>query len=159
MVAQVTAEHPATLPAPAAARNRRRFAAAVAGGGVGLLSGMIGLGGAEFRLPLIGVFGLLALQAVIIDRAMSLLVVATALPARLIGVPIENHAQLDVLVNLPAGSLAGAYLGATWATRMTTRTLHRVLAILLVLIAAALLATHLGQVHPRRQNRRTPNRR
>ena len=55
---------------------------------MGLLGGMIGLGGAEFRLPLlIGLFGFLALQAVILNKAMSLLVVLTALPARLVGCP------------------------------------------------------------------------
>jgi hypothetical protein len=44
-----------------------------AGAGVGVLGGLISLGGAEFRLPpLIGVFGFLALQAVIMNKAMSL---------------------------------------------------------------------------------------
>ena len=48
---------------------------------------MIGLGGAEFRLPLlIGVFGFVALQAVIVNKALSLVVVTVALPARLFGV-------------------------------------------------------------------------
>jgi hypothetical protein len=38
---------------------------------LGLLGGMIGLGGAEFRLPLlIGLFGFVALQAVILNKAM-----------------------------------------------------------------------------------------
>jgi hypothetical protein len=46
-------------------------AAFIAGAAVGLLGGMIGLGGAEFRLPLlIGLFGFLALQAVIMNKAM-----------------------------------------------------------------------------------------
>lgn len=131
-------------------RNRRWLIAVVAGAGVGLLGGMIGLGGAEFRLPLlIGVFGFVALQAVIVNKALSLLVVATALPARLLAVPIDELApHWTIVVNLLAGSLVGAYLGATWATRMATRTLYRVLAVLLVLIAAALVATHLGQVQP-----------
>lgn len=41
------------------------------------------LGGAEFRLPLlIGLSGFLALQAVTLNKAMSLVVVATALAAR-----------------------------------------------------------------------------
>ena len=58
---------------------------------VGLLGGMIGLGGAEFRLPLlIGVFGFVALQAVVMNKAMSLLVVLTALPARLAAVPLVD---------------------------------------------------------------------
>ncbi|KGN31280.1 hypothetical protein N802_04120 [Knoellia sinensis KCTC 19936] len=111
---------------------------------------MIGLGGAEFRLPLlIGVFGFLALQAVILNKAMSLLVVATALPARLVAVPLDQLApHWPIVVNLLTGSLLGAYLGAGWATRMANRTLYRVLAILLILIAAALLTTHLGDVHP-----------
>jgi hypothetical protein len=53
-------------------------AAFAAGAGVGVLGGLIGLGGAEFRLPLlIGVFGFLALQAVIMNKAMSLIVVLT----------------------------------------------------------------------------------
>jgi uncharacterized protein len=39
---------------------------------------MIGLGGAEFRLPLlIGLFGFVTLQTVIVNRAMSLAVVLT----------------------------------------------------------------------------------
>jgi uncharacterized protein len=54
----------------------------VAGAAVGLLGGMIGLGGAEFRLPLlIGVFGFVALQAVVLNKAMSLLVVLSAMAA------------------------------------------------------------------------------
>lgn len=48
------------------------------------------------------------------------------------------------MVNLLAGSVVGAWLGATWATRMRSATLYRVLAGLLVLIAAALAAHHLG---------------
>ena len=91
-------------------RNRRWPIAVVAGAGVGLLGGMIGLGGAEFRLPLlIGVFGFVALQAVIVNKALSLLVVATALPARLLAVPIDELApHWTIVVNLLAGSLVGA---------------------------------------------------
>jgi uncharacterized membrane protein YfcA len=40
------------------------------GASVGVLGGMIGLGGAEFRLPLlIGLFGFAALSAVILNKA------------------------------------------------------------------------------------------
>jgi hypothetical protein len=77
---------------------------------------MIGLGGAEFRLPLlIGLFGFLALQAVIVNKAMSLAVVITALPARLFAVPVADLTpHWPVVVNLLAGSLAGAWAGASW---------------------------------------------
>ena len=61
----------------------RRSPAAFGGGAViGALGGLIGLGGAEFRLPLlIGAFRFAALQAVILNKAMSLVVVASALPS------------------------------------------------------------------------------
>jgi uncharacterized protein len=111
---------------------------------------MIGLGGAEFRLPLLlGLFGFAALQAVVVNKAMSLIVVLTALHARLVAVPY--HAITGywfVVVNLLAGSLLGAWAGATWATRMRSITLHRVLAILLVLIAGALAWDRFGPLDP-----------
>lgn len=121
-----------------------------AGAAVGILGGLIGLGGAEFRLPLlIGFFGFAALQAVILNKAMSLFVVVTALPARLISIPYDTLAPYwYVALNLLAGSLIGAWLGATWATRMRSSTLYRVLAALLVLIAAALAWSHYAQIEP-----------
>jgi hypothetical protein len=56
----------------------RSTPAAFSGGAmIGALGGLIGLGGAEFRLPLlIGAFRFAALQAVILNKAISLVVVA-----------------------------------------------------------------------------------
>lgn len=115
-----------------------------AGAAVGLVGGLIGLGGAEFRLPLlIGLFGFAALEAVILNKATSLIVVATALPFRTGTVPLEQViAEWPIILNLLAGSLAGAWLGAGLAVRMRSRTLYRVLAGLLVLIAAVLALSH-----------------
>ncbi|MFN3493168.1 MAG: TSUP family transporter [Hydrogenophaga sp.] len=118
----------------------RAFAA---GAGVGVLGGLIGLGGAEFRLPLLLMFGLVVLPAVIVNKAISLVVVASALVFRSSAVsPLEVAAQWPVMVNLLLGSLAGAWLAAGWATRWQGQTLQRVIALLLVLIAAALLLGH-----------------
>ncbi len=128
---------------------KRSLPLAVAAGAViGVLGGMIGLGGAEFRLPLlIGVFGFVALQAVILNKAMSLIVVLTALPARLVSVPYVDLApHWSVVVNLLCGSLIGAWVGATWATKMRSATLYKVLSGLLVLIAVALAASHFGEL-------------
>ncbi|MCB8901469.1 MULTISPECIES: sulfite exporter TauE/SafE family protein [unclassified Streptomyces] len=115
-----------------------------AGAAIGVLGGMIGLGGAEFRLPLlIGLFGFAALSAVILNKAMSLVVVLVALPARLAAVPAaEVAARWPVALNLLAGSLIGAWAGASWAVRMRTASLYKVLAGLMVLMAAALVVTH-----------------
>lgn len=116
-----------------------------AGGAViGVLGGLIGLGGAEFRLPLlIGPFRFRALEAVILNKAMSLVVVATALPFRAMTVPFSAiAANWTIAANLLAGSLVGAWFGAGWATRLSSRSLYRVLAVLLVLIAGVLLLGH-----------------
>ena len=111
---------------------------------IGALGGLIGLGGAEFRLPLlIGLFGFAALHAVILNKAMSLVVVTAALVFRTRVIPLDtvfNH--WNIVANLLAGSLLGAWFGAGWATRLQGRTLYRVIAGLLVLIAFALAVGH-----------------
>ena len=120
----------------------RYLQALLAGAAVGTLGGLIGLGGAEFRLPLlIGLFGFAALAAVIMNKAMSLIVVASALVFRTRSIPIEQVLEhWPIVVNLLGGSLLGAWWGASWATRAHQHTLYRVIAALLVLIAAALIA-------------------
>ena len=129
-----------------AAQAGPRGAGAAFGGGavIGALGGLIGLGGAEFRLPLlIGAFRFAALEAVILNKAMSLVVVASALPFRGATVPFAAlGSHWPVVVNLLAGSLLGAWLGAGWATRLEATTLYRVIAVLLVVIALALLLGH-----------------
>ncbi|WP_296709420.1 sulfite exporter TauE/SafE family protein [Rhodoblastus sp.] len=126
--------------------EKSRSAPRAVGGGalIGILGGLIGLGGAEFRLPLlIGVFGFGALEAVIVNKAMSLIVVATALPFRARSVPLgEIASHWPIILNLLAGSLFGAWFGAGWATRLASRTLFRTIAVMLVMIAAILLLGH-----------------
>jgi uncharacterized membrane protein YfcA len=51
-------------------------------------------------------------------------------------------ARWDVIANLLAGSLLGAWLGAGWATRLKSKTLYRVIAVLLILIAIVLVLGH-----------------
>lgn len=138
------------LPTPGQARQQSLPLVFLAGAIIGILGGMIGLGGAEFRLPLlIGVFGFAALQAIIMNKAMSLIVVITALPARLFAVPPgELSPHWYIALNLLAGSLLGAWIGAHWATGLKSKTLFRVIAALLVLIAALLFVTHFFAVDP-----------
>jgi uncharacterized membrane protein YfcA len=131
----------ATTTSTASGNGARHLQALLAGAAVGTLGGLIGLGGAEFRLPLlIGLFGFAALAAVIMNKAMSLIVVASALVFRARAVPLEQVlAHWPIVVNLLAGSLLGAWWGASWATRAHPRTLYRVIAGLLIVIAAALV--------------------
>lgn len=124
--------------------KRRGLGAFLVGTGVGSLGGLIGLGGAEFRLPfLIGQFRFAALEAVILNKATSLVVVATALPFRAATVPLASvAAQWPIILNLLAGSLLGAWFGAGWATRLKTETLYKVIAGLLIFIAIVLVFGH-----------------
>lgn len=125
--------------------DRSTLPAAFIGGGViGALGGLIGLGGAEFRLPLlISAFSFGGLEAVILNKAMSLIVVATALPFRARTVPFTAIADnWTIVANLLAGSLLGAWFGAGYATRLKSETLYRVIAAMLVVIAVVLLFGH-----------------
>jgi len=123
-----------------------RSTSAAFGGGamIGALGGLIGLGGAEFRLPLlIGAFRFGALEAIILNKTMSLVVVASTLPFRAATVPFASvAAHWPIIVNLLAGSLLGAWFGASWATRLASHTLYRIIAALLMLIAVVLVIGH-----------------
>jgi hypothetical protein len=83
------------------------------------------------------------LEAVILNKATSLVVVATALPFRASTVPFSDVGlHWPIIVNLLGGSLAGAWFGAGWATQLKSETLYRVIAVPLVIIAGVLLFAH-----------------
>ena len=92
-----------------AASSYRLLVALIAGSAIGVLGGLIGLGGAEFRLLiLIGVFGFDALSAVNLNKAMSMVVVAFSIPFRMGAVPFEDTlAHWPIVVSLLAGTCAG----------------------------------------------------
>lgn len=56
--------------------------------------------------------------------------------------------QSFIVLKLLAGSLIGAWIGAHWATRLRSKTLYRVIAVLLVRIAVLLFVTHFFAVDP-----------
>ncbi|MGE4280611.1 MAG: sulfite exporter TauE/SafE family protein [Magnetospirillum sp.] len=126
------------------AKSQSSTAAFSGGAIIGALGGLIGLGGAEFRLPLlIGLFRFAALEAVILNKAMSLIVVASALPFRTSAVPWQQvTGHWPVIVNLLAGSMLGAWLGAGWAIRLRSDLLYKIIAVMLLVIAAVLWLGH-----------------
>lgn len=127
-------------------RNAQSF---IAGSLIGTLGGLIGLGGAEFRLPvLVGVFRFGTLEAVILNKAMSLVVVAAALLFR--GGTITPDVlieHLDVVLNLLAGSLVGAWWAAGRAVTLSRQWLNRIILILLIILAFFMLLEAWAGVH------------
>lgn len=111
---------------------------------IGSLGGLIGLGGAEFRLPLlVGYFRLPTLEAVIFNKAMSMVVVAFALLFRAGSIPFSDTlAHLEIVVNLLAGSLLGAWWAAGYAMQMSRRWLDRTVLVLLLGLAVLMLSEH-----------------
>lgn len=119
------------------------------GGLIGGIGGLVGLGGAEFRLPVLkGLFRLPTLEAVIFNKAMSLVVVATALIARSSHIEWASLlGQWPIAVNLLAGSLIGAWFAAGFAMRVKTTTLDRMVFFLLLGLAFIMIGEHLFKLH------------
>ena len=126
---------PVVLRRPRAAQS---FAVAAV---IGVLGGLIGLGGAEFRLPyLIGVLGLSAHQAVPVNLAISLATLLAATPARAAALSPGLLAPFAVeAAGMTLGAVAAAYLGAGWVRRLSGRRLSEVILVLLLCLGVALI--------------------
>ncbi len=121
------------------ARNLQSFAA---GGAIGTLGGLMGLGGAEFRLPVLkGLFRFATLEAILLNLATSLVLVAFALLFRSQAVtPAELWGHAGLVLNLLAGSLAGSWIGAHIASRIHARHLDLAVMVLLIGLSIVLMA-------------------
>src|SRR5215210_5828912 len=115
--------------------------AAVYGAPIGLLGGLIGLGGAEFRLPVLaGVFGYRTRRAVALNLAISLITVVSALPVRagtLSVAPVV--ALLPVMTAMIAGAVSAAYLGTAFVHRISEELLTRIILVLLMVVGTGLI--------------------
>lgn len=102
---------------------------------------MIGLGGAEFRLPVLaGPLRYAARQAVPLNLAISLVTLLTALVTRAGSVDLSAFSGLGpAILAMIGGARFTAFIGPSTATRVNERTLERVILGLLVAIGAALI--------------------
>ena len=109
--------------------------------GIGVLGGLMGLGGAEFRLPyLVGVLGLSVRQAVPVNLAISLATLLAALPARAVSVSAGDLTPFAVeAASLAAGATVAAFVGAGWLHRLSDRWLSQAVLGLLVVLGVALI--------------------
>src|SRR5215210_4636572 len=109
------------------------------GAPIGLLGGLIGLGGAEFRLPVLAsVFGYKARRAVALNLAISLITVVSALLIR--GATLSLTPLLGLLpiaVAMIVGAVSAAYVGTALVHRVSEHLLERIILVFLVVIGAA----------------------
>ena len=130
-------------------KNKNSVKGFLSGGMIGILGGLVGLGGAEFRLPLlIYFFNFNAISAVILNKAMSLVVVGFALPFRLSTTPISMLVEnSNIIFTLLFGSIMGAWFGAGFAVKLKGQTLYKVISGLLLFIAIVLIMDHYSLHH------------
>lgn len=108
---------------------------------IGGIGGLIGLGGGEFRLPiLVGLIGFTARAAVPMNQILSLITLATALVVRwhagsLVGV----GAFLPAVVALGFGGITAAWFAVRLLSRISDHRLERAIAILLMAIGLLLI--------------------
>lgn len=108
---------------------------------IGLVGGLIGLGGAEFRLPVLaGPLGYSPRQAVPLNLAISLVTLTAAFITRAHSLslgPIEPF--LPAVGALIVGAMVSAFFGATLTGRLSDERLERVILVLLIAIGGVLI--------------------
>jgi uncharacterized membrane protein YfcA len=121
---------------------RRPLAALFAGASVALLGGLIGLGGAEFRLPLlIAVFALYPHRAIRINLLISLATLATSAAARVEFLGAADVSSLGVeIVSMLIGGMVAAWIGAGFLRRIPKARIMGLIALLLAATAGLLAA-------------------
>ncbi|MEB2837157.1 MAG: sulfite exporter TauE/SafE family protein [Desulfurococcales archaeon] len=135
----------AAEPSNPGGRGAGRYARALlAGFGVGLLSGFLGVGGGFIIVPtLLWVLGLAMRDAV----GTSLFIIFLNGIAGVVSYTLQGR-PLDYVVTgfFVAGGALGGYLGAAAATRVSERTLKLAFAALVFGVAAYIIAANLGRV-------------
>jgi uncharacterized protein len=118
-----------------------RLAAFGSGAAVGVLGGLIGLGGAEFRLPiLMGVFRLSPHRAVPLNLLISLATLAASAAFRTQLLPETSLALFAFeIVSLTVGAIVAAWFGAGILRNLPVKTLTILIACMLLAIAGILL--------------------
>ncbi len=123
-------------------RNPKNFLAFGWGSLIGVLGGLIGLGGAEFRLPvLVGVFKFRTLKAITINLVVSFVTVIFSFIFRAGYLHLDRIAvNWHVIVNILAGSLPGAYIGTHFAASINERVLNRIVVVFLIALSGVLIS-------------------
>ncbi|MFA0821311.1 MAG: sulfite exporter TauE/SafE family protein [Methanomethylovorans sp.] len=114
----------------------------ISGTVIGILGGLMGLGGAEFRLPvLVGFFRFTTFQGIIINLVVSLVTVSFSLIFRSASIPLSSVADnYGIILNLLAGSIIGAFMGVRLATRINPEKLDDIVFVFLTLLGIFMIS-------------------
>lgn len=108
---------------------------------IAILGGLMGLGGAEFRLPVLaGSLGYSARQAVPLNLAISLVTILISLLVRgkfLSLAILMPYGQIILFLIL--GAMIMAFVGAGWSKHLSNERLEKVILVFLVIIGCALI--------------------
>ena len=117
---------------------------------VGLAGGLVGLGGAELRLPyLAGTLGLPLKTAVPVNLAVSLLTLVAALPTRLLALSTVSLTPfLYETMALAFGAIIGAYAGVSGLRRLSQIALTRAVFALLLALGLVMIAEAIRSISP-----------
>jgi uncharacterized membrane protein YfcA len=112
---------------------------------IGGIGGLIGLGGGEFRLPiLVALMGFTARAAVPMNQILSLITLVTALMVRWhTGSLVGAGAFAPAVIALGIGGVTAAWFAARLLSRVTDHRLERAIAVLLMAIGLLLIGERL----------------
>jgi uncharacterized membrane protein YfcA len=112
------------------------------GAPIGCLGGLIGLGGAEFRLPfLLKTFNKPAKRAVALNMLVSLITVLSAIYFRMNNFDISLiYPQIFLMLAIIIGSTTGAYYGIGISTKISDVLFKKVLLALLLIMGLLLIS-------------------
>lgn len=107
--------------------------------GVGVLTGLVGIGGGFLVVPALVVLARIPMQQAV---GTSLLVIAMNSAAGFAGYPGKSELNWKFLAEFAAVAVAGSLLGARFAKSVPQSALKRAFAVLLLIVAAFMLSQH-----------------
>ncbi|GBF79041.1 sulfite exporter TauE/SafE family protein [Aphanothece sacrum] len=108
---------------------------------IALLGGLMGLGGAEFRLPVLaGPLGYSARQSVPLNLAVSLvtIIISLLIRGKILSLAVVIPYS-PILIFLIIGAVIMAFFGASWSKKISNESLEKVILVLLIMIGCALI--------------------
>ena len=122
--------------------NKTSFLSFLIGAPIGCLGGLIGLGGAEFRLPfLLKTFNKTAKKAVALNMLISLITVVSAIYFRMNNFDISIiYPQILLMIGIIVGSTTGAYFGIGLFNKISDTLFKKVLLTLLMIMGLLLIS-------------------